>query len=673
MTSYFNWRRYVSKRWWLLGGLALMLCGMAAMEYYWIEEIIRAEHQRAMVVLNASLHGLRADFDFEVTRAVEVFAQGPAGEEEYSARYAQWRRHAPYPNVLLGLYAVETGPAGPLLKPIAPDSPMPAGATWKADIANLARLGSPTAPACSEWGGRKSASAAEGRSVTQGVPTPTGAASGIGVVGWSAHTGGGPLLGIGANPGSAFRLGWGIALDGNPAFALSLTRGAPLPQRAAVGFAGNSGFMFSQVCESTTTGRSAPSDPPRWALAIFDANYLATSLLPELLRRHFPGGYVLDFQMQVIEGTGATPARVVFPSDHPPARDVFLHPDAQVDLFSPRLECIAPPLGPHLAPVAGTPRAPGAFNLQELLTREPSSCQIDPALQVSGPAGLWRLQAIRRPQSSERAMSTFRRRSVLVSFGVLIVLGLGMCTLVVLAERASALAEMRTELILGISHELRTPLTVIRVAADNLKRGMATNGEQTQEYGEIIGLQARRLSDMVEDGLMLARMQSSQRPLDTAPTSAESLSRSALAACEHALNDAGFEVDVHIAADVPLLDVDARLIGKCLENLVQNAIRYAVTGHWIALRANAVDGPDGGRVRLSVEDRGPGIVAADLPYVFDPFYRGRDAAAASAAGLGLGLTFVKRVVEAHRGSVEVRVSNTGTEFSLLLPCHRTPT
>ena len=95
-----------------------------------------------------------------------------------------------------------------------------------------------------------------------------------------------------------------------------------------------------------------------------------------------------------------------------------------------------------------------------------------------------------RAGSLDQAMATFRRRSILMSCSVLLVLALGILMLVVLTERARSLAEMQAEFVLGVSHELRTPLTVIRLAADNLKKGMVEGPEKAQNYGEIIGTHA---------------------------------------------------------------------------------------------------------------------------------------------------------------------------------------
>src|SRR6516165_11618204 len=110
-----------------------------------------------------------------------------------------------------------------------------------------------------------------------------------------------------------------------------------------------------------------------------------------------------------------------------------------------------------------------------------------------------------REGSLDQGITTFRRRNLLLSGGVLLVLALGILMLTISAERARALAEMQAEFVLGVSHELRTPLTIIRVAADNLKRGIVKNAEQAHKYGEIIHAHASELSKMVEEKLAFAR------------------------------------------------------------------------------------------------------------------------------------------------------------------------
>ena len=221
---------------------------------------------------------------------------------------------------------------------------------------------------------------------------------------------------------------------------------------------------------------------------------------------------------------------------------------------------------------------------------------------------------------------------------------------------------------MGVSHELRTPLTVIRVAADNLANGMMENAQHAQRYGRMIGDEARRLTDMVEQILTFARTHSAGGGSDVALVSPEHIVRRALTACGPALREAGMQVERFIEADLPPMPVDENSIVDCLQNLINNAAKYAAGGGWIGVRAESVSYPGGVRVRISVEDHGPGIGADDLPHIFDPFYRSQAIRNSQIPGVGLGLSLVKRIVEAHRGTIEVKSSpQSGTTFFIYLP------
>lgn len=268
-------------------------------------------------------------------------------------------------------------------------------------------------------------------------------------------------------------------------------------------------------------------------------------------------------------------------------------------------------------------------------------------------------------------MATFRRRNLLLGGSVLLVLAVGISMLVVSTERARALAEMQAEFVLGVSHELRTPLTVIRLAADNLMKGMVESSEQAHKYGEIIQGRAAELSNMIEETLAFARMQSTTLNPHRTLVAPEQIVKAALADNESVLRDAGVEVELDLASDLPLLNVELRLVKRCLANLILNVVKYAAMGRWMAIRATRENKPDGERVKISVEDRGPGISSGDLPHVFEPFYRGKHGEASQVPGVGLGLTLVKRVVEAHHGTMEVESSaRNGTIFSIYLPSER---
>jgi signal transduction histidine kinase len=176
---------------------------------------------------------------------------------------------------------------------------------------------------------------------------------------------------------------------------------------------------------------------------------------------------------------------------------------------------------------------------------------------------------------------------------------------------------------------------------------------------------------MIEEALSLARLQSAPLMHQRTLIAPGQIVKNALGNSEPVLRNAGIEVELDLAADLPPINVDVRLMQRGLENLIQNVVKYAAAGGWMAIRAAKTHRPDGERVQISVEDRGPGISLADLPHIFEPFYRARNGGVSPAPGVGLGLTLVKRVVEAHQGSVEVESSKI-TRFSIFLPSHPVP-
>jgi two-component system sensor histidine kinase BaeS len=103
-------------------------------------------------------------------------------------------------------------------------------------------------------------------------------------------------------------------------------------------------------------------------------------------------------------------------------------------------------------------------------------------------------------------------------------------------------------------------------------------------------------------------------------------------------------------------------------------VKYAASGGWIRVRAESAPRPNGAAVRISVEDRGPGIGANDLPHIFDPFYRSEAVRNSQLPGVGLGLSLVRRIVEAHKGTIEVRSApESGASFFIDLPADATAT
>lgn len=276
--------------------------------------------------------------------------------------------------------------------------------------------------------------------------------------------------------------------------------------------------------------------------------------------------------------------------------------------------------------------------------------------------GRWTLEA-GVPQGLASGFGEFRTRSLLLSFGVLAVLGTGIGMLGLYGHRAQILAQRQMEFAMAVSHELRTPLTVIRVAADSLAEGMAADA---QKYGELIRRETVRLSDMVEHVLVFARTHRADIQPQFGSVALADVIEKAVSAVRPAIDKAGMTLDVSLPESLPALRADVNLLSAGLQNLLTNAAKYGAGGGVVRVRAEPVPP---GHVSIMVQDEGPGVSPGDLPRIFSAFYRAADAENSSIPGLGLGLHLVKRIVEAHGGSVRAanREDARGFEVEMRIP------
>jgi signal transduction histidine kinase len=286
------------------------------------------------------------------------------------------------------------------------------------------------------------------------------------------------------------------------------------------------------------------------------------------------------------------------------------------------------------------------------------------ATRPSVSAPRWTLVVNHPSGSLETAVGQVRRRNLLVSSGILAVLGASIGFLVVSTRRAQGLARQQMEFVAAVSHELRTPLAVIRSAADNLAEGVVHESGQVRKYGELVRGEGRRLSEMVEQILELAGIHSGQRGFALAPVPVLPLLREIVGSSSTLVDEAGMTVEYDLPDDLPPVLGDEAALRRVFQNLVSNAIKYGAPGGWIGLRART----SGRDVVVTVADRGIGIDPAEQPRIFEPFYRAPGVVAAQIHGAGLGLSLVQRIVEAHAGRISVRSApGTGSEFSVHLP------
>ena len=287
-----------------------------------------------------------------------------------------------------------------------------------------------------------------------------------------------------------------------------------------------------------------------------------------------------------------------------------------------------------------------------------------PLVIASFPGSHWTLAAAPAEGSLQAAVQRLRRRNLRVSGAVLAVLAGGFALTLLSARRARRLARIQMDFIAGVSHELRTPLAVIRSAADNLADGVVAEPEQIRRYGALIRDEGRRLSGMVEQTLEFAAFEAGRRRVQIERLSPADLLGAARREAEPAAAQAGCELEMALAPDLPDVRSDRLAAGLVLRNLIQNALKYGGAGGWVGLRAMA----DSRSVSIQVEDRGPGLDPRELPHLFEPFFRGRAATAAQLEGAGLGLRLAREAATAV--GAELTAANRpegGAIFTLRLP------
>ncbi len=221
-------------------------------------------------------------------------------------------------------------------------------------------------------------------------------------------------------------------------------------------------------------------------------------------------------------------------------------------------------------------------------------------------------------------------------------------------RRAGALARVRADFVAGVSHELRTPLAQIRMFAELLRKDALLDPGESDRALRIIEKEAGRLSILVDNVLNFARLQRDGRPEVVRPADVAEEVRQVIDAFAPLAAERG----VRIATDVPegvRALVDAQALRQVLINLLENAVKYGPRGQTVTVGASV----DGTRVRLWVDDEGPGIAVAERAVVFEAFRRGAVAERSDAPGSGLGLAVVRSLVEHHGGSVAAAAAPAG--------------
>jgi signal transduction histidine kinase len=225
------------------------------------------------------------------------------------------------------------------------------------------------------------------------------------------------------------------------------------------------------------------------------------------------------------------------------------------------------------------------------------------------------------------------------------------------------LDRLKSDMVSTVSHELKTPLTSVQMAIHLLLEEVV--GPLNAKQLELL-LAARQDADriltMINDLLDLTRIEQGRVKLDFQPQSVSALVESALDRVQSRADDEGIAIRTELDPLLPDVLVDHDRIEHVFDNLIVNAIQHTARGGTIRIEAAAA----GDKVRFAVQDSGEGIPAAELPRVFEKFYR--ITSSRHQGGAGLGLAIVREIVMAHGGEIEVESDlGKGTRFTFTLP------
>jgi len=224
---------------------------------------------------------------------------------------------------------------------------------------------------------------------------------------------------------------------------------------------------------------------------------------------------------------------------------------------------------------------------------------------------------------------------------------------------------LRNSLLSAISHDVRTPLTAIVGLSGTLASGNALTPDARQELASAIEEEALRMEQLVTNLLDMARLQAGPVQLNRQWQMLEEVVGSALSLQARSL--AGRRVDLRLAPGLPPLALDAVLIERMLCNLLANASRLTPAASPLTIEASR----HGDMVEVALEDHGPGVAPADRERIFDKFTRARPESAG--AGVGLGLSICRAIVEAHGGRIWVEPGAAGgARFRFTLPVGSPP-
>ena len=619
----------------MIAALLILVPTLAVLQYRWVGQVSDAERDRMETHVGNAAVQFRDALDGEIARAVINLQVSTAAvrdgfSDRYRDRFEAWQATSAHPQIVANILVLDASDAGVQLRRWNPTSHVFEATDWPATLL-------PWRPQFEQ----ELTALREGRQVERRL---TGAAIDESIVLAPLR----PMQG-----------------DGPPQDRRADRSDPTRPDNAA-----------PSIADRSDNGRPDNSRDRIVGVTVvnLDMAYIRSQMLPELAQRYFQTTEEDGYRVAVVNAEN--PKTVIYTSD-PDTPFSVEAADTTEPLFGMRGDnfffnrggrggnrrTVVVPMfrdrdGGRSTDQRPEPRDGDARDPQvDRNTRPPDR-----------DFGRWLLLAQHRSGSLDAAVASARNRNLAIGFGILIMLTMSVGMLALSSRRAQELARQQMEFVAGVSHELRTPIAVIRSAAENLSQGVVGTPDRVKRYGDTIGSEARRLGETVENVMQYAGLESGRGLTALGAVSPASIIDEALTQASPAIAAVNAVIERRMPDTLPAIAGDAAALRSAVQNLIVNAIKYGGADRWVGVRAEHVREGRHGLVRITVEDHGSGVPAADLPHIFEPFFRGSEAIGRQVQGNGLGLSIVKRIVTAHGGTITVATTpGKGSAFTMTLP------
>jgi len=249
---------------------------------------------------------------------------------------------------------------------------------------------------------------------------------------------------------------------------------------------------------------------------------------------------------------------------------------------------------------------------------------------------------------------------------LLLLVLIGLSISLIYLYKQKFLNELQKDFVNNFTHEFKTPLAVMKIASDVLiQPSIITQPMRLLKYGTVIKEQTEHLQNQVERLLNTASGDNKHIIVNKVPCKLNELIKNAIEQLNPLIHNKNATVNFTSANNDPIINADRVHLQLVVINLIENAIKYSNGNPYIAIDVHT---EDNNLIAISIKDKGIGIEEKNFKFLFKKFYRVPTGNVHQVNGFGLGLNFVKKIVDAHNGKINIKsVPGVGTEFKILLP------